>query len=110
MARIVHPKPFDGAVPAQARGTKRGVAQHHAVMRGARRAIAVLAVLGLLALFISPIVDEFVGAAAAMSSATPTHAASTRAQYGNGATGYFPDEFVVRNWDESPLPERPSGR
>ncbi len=70
---------------------------------------AILAVLFLLAAtprLIGP-ANEIAGVAASMSGATPTQAASSpAAPADNGPTGYFPDRFQVKQWDERPAPEQ----
>jgi|SRR5215831_4178761 len=116
MAKVVHPMSFDYEVPrtaadlARSRSAKRDGIGERFLISDVVRLIAVVAVCGLLAILIfvaGPIrsISNLVGTAAATSDAASTDAASSnQTQSGNGPTGYFPDGFVVKRWDESPLP------
>jgi len=72
--------------------------------------ILVAVIVGVLLLLIALPLDknkarEIGERVSAMYFAPPAHAAPPAAPVtGNGPTGYFPDQFVVKRWDESPLP------
>ncbi len=116
MANFLHPKSSDHEIPRMpgqsplAESTMRNDAQDN--RRRRTRIVLIAAILGtvLLLAAISGLIEpanRLAGVAASVSGALPTQAASrAEAPYSNGPTGYFPDQFVVKRWDERPAPEQ----
>jgi len=120
--KAIHPMSFDHAVPrtpaepAPARSTQRGFVRGSLRSQRAARLTAVIGVAAVIAAFglffllvalpaVIGSVDDLAGIAAATSDAVPADTPPSDAiSYGNGPTGYFPDQFTVEHGDDSPLP------
>ncbi len=118
MANLFHPISSDHEPPRSpddlpsARSAKRRGTRASSSRRRLARMLLVAAIVGVLCLLttmprlIGP-TNELAGVAASLSGAAPTQAASgAGASYDNGPTGYFPDRFTVKRWDERPAPEQ----
>jgi hypothetical protein len=109
MAKVAHPialdqdlsRTSDALQPPHTR-------QHGAVffrLRG--QVIAAIAILGVLFLISATpgrVHEAVVAPVSASTMTTATPVAKVQKQPGNRPTGYFPDQFKVEQWDESPLP------
>ena len=106
MAKSVHPMSFDHHVPRdfaawKATQTRNAVPRRDVLVT--RRAImGMMVAIGafLLTVVLAPGDQgaERVAVAASMPSAEAAHASAP--------TDYFPAQFVVKHWDESPMPEQ----
>lgn len=112
MAKVLHPMSSDFEAPRTMEELKQAQTIFGRVGRGdtVSRVLAELAVFcGLAFLVAMPATCTRFGdlseSRVAKSAVTPAAAVSSAGpEFGNGPTGYFPDQFVVKHWDESPLP------